>query len=89
MKMKKIGEKISDALEIDREVLLNIPKITLAGREEAYVENFKGILKYGSETLRLSANGGDIEINGAELELKYIKSDEIAVIGDIKSVVFL
>lgn len=38
--------RVSKFLEIPREVISNIPKITITGFDEVMIENFKGILEY-------------------------------------------
>ena len=43
---KRISESIADAWGVPKEVIMNIPKLTIAGASEIYIENHKGILSY-------------------------------------------
>ena len=43
---KRISESIADAWGVPKEVIMNIPKLTIEGASEIYIENHKGILSY-------------------------------------------
>ena len=60
-------KRVSEFLEIPREVLSNIPKITITGFDEIMIENFKGILEYEDFFTRISTSIGNININGFNL----------------------
>ena len=46
--------RVSKFLEIPREVISNIPKITITGFNEIMIENFKGIIEYEDYFARIS-----------------------------------
>ena len=48
---KRISESIADAWGVPKEVIMNIPKLTIAGASEIYIENHKGIRKFGCQRL--------------------------------------
>ena len=80
--------KVSKFLEIPREVLSNIPKITVTGFDEILIENFKGILEYEDFFVRISTTIGNININGFNLKLNQMTDDDILVSGKIDSLEF-
>ncbi|NLN47948.1 MAG: sporulation protein YqfC, partial [Clostridiales bacterium] len=45
-KTYKIKEKLSDVLELPREIVLDISKIIVIGTDSVIVENHKGIIDY-------------------------------------------
>ncbi|MBR4114266.1 MAG: sporulation protein YqfC, partial [Anaerotignum sp.] len=47
-----LRKNVTEALELPKEIMLNLPLISLIGREEVTIENYKGILEYGEETVR-------------------------------------
>ena len=78
--------RVSKFLEIPREVISNVPKITITGFDEVFIENFKGILEYEDYYVRINTALGIININGYELKLENMTNDDIKVKGKIESV---
>ncbi len=90
--MKKDGsafKKFSKALDIPRDILLSIPKILLTGNEEIYIENYRGIINYSEEEIKINTTKMPIKISGAKMSITEIAPDEITVTGKIKSVEFV
>ena len=81
-------KSVSKFLEIPREVISNVPKITVTGFDEVLIENFKGILEYEDYFARISTSIGIININGFNLRLKEMTGDDIMVLGNIDSLDF-
>ena len=84
-----ITSKISSALELPKEVVMNLPLITLIGREDMTIENFKGILEYSEERVRVNTSAGIVRVEGKKLRLKQITSDNIVVAGAIDKIDFV
>lgn len=80
--------RVSKFLEIPREVISNVPKITITGFDEVLIENFKGILEYEDFFARISTNIGNININGFNLKLNQMTDDDILVTGKIENIDF-
>lgn len=80
--------KVSKFLEIPREVISNIPKITITGFDEILIENFKGILEYEDFFARISTEIGNININGFNLKLNQMTDNDILVSGRIENIDF-
>ena len=78
MRLKKrktnIKEELSAAFEIPKEVALNVPLISLRGREEVVIENYRGIIEY---------------ITGEKMLIKCLDADNIVISGAINSTEFL
>ena len=84
-----IKRSMSDAFELPREVVLNLPLISLTGREEAVIENYKGIIEYSQDTVRISTGAGVLKIQGKNLLLKHITDEDVSVTGGILKLEFL
>ena len=82
----EIAKKISEALEIPPETVLDIPKITIVGNERLHVENYTALLDYKRDNIRLKYKGGVIDIMGENFEIKVIGEENIVVCGKISSV---
>ena len=88
-KTKRKKEKILDRLlEVPEEVANRETKLTILGFKKMLVENYKAILEYQDFFIRISTKLGIININGFNLKLNDMTSDDIMVIGDIDSVDF-
>ncbi len=83
--MKKI-DKIGELLEFPREIISNVPKITITGFDEIMIENFKSILEYEDFFVRIKTSIGNININGFNLKLNQINKDDISVSGIIENI---
>ena len=80
--------KVSKFLEIPREVISNVPKITITGFDEILIENFKGILEYEDFFTRISTELGNININGFNLKLNQMTDNDIIVSGKVENIDF-
>jgi len=81
-----IKDKVTKMLEFPDEVVSDRPKITSVGRKEVFVENYKGIIEFTNEIVRINSNYGVITITGENMKIKEITSDDIVIIGDIGNI---
>lgn len=80
---------MTKALELPKEVLLDIPLISITGHEELTIENSKGIIEYSEDKVRVNSGTGIIKITGKSLLLKQLTSEITIISGIIKTVEFL
>lgn len=80
--------RLNKYLEFPREVVENIPKITVTAFDEILIENFKGILEYEDFFVRISTEIGNININGFNLNLNQMADSDILVSGKIENIDF-
>lgn len=88
MKMRNNLSKINEFLEIPKEVVSDIPKVTMLGNEELIIENCQGILEYEEFFVKVSTSIGNISINGFKLTLEKITEDNICIKGVIENIDF-
>lgn len=86
--MRRFTRKATEILELPREVVSNVPKITLTGFDELIIENFRGILEYENFFVRIGTYIGNVNINGFNLKLSQMNDEDILVTGKIESVSF-
>ena len=80
--------KLNEILEIPVELSTNNPKITIVGFERVLIENYKGILEYQDYFVRVNTYIGIININGFNLNLEEMTTDDLLVTGKIDSIDF-
>ena len=80
--------RLNKYLEFPREVVENIPKITVTAFDEILIEDFKGILEYEDFFVRISTEIGNININGFNLKLNQMADSDILVSGKIENIDF-
>jgi len=88
-KLFALKAAISEALELPGEITLNLPKIIMIGHSRMLIENHKGVIEFTPLKIRLNSGIGVIKIEGIDLNLKNIASDDIIVTGKIKTVSFM
>ena len=86
--MRKKARKIEEILEIPVELSTNNPKITITGFERVLIENYRGILEYQDYFVRINTYIGILNINGFNLKLEEMTTDDLLVTGKIDSIDF-
>ena len=82
----KRKNRLNEFLEMPREIDNKEPKVTIISFDEIYIENYKGILEYEEFFIKINTEIGTISVNGFNLTLQEITSDDIGVKGIIKSI---
>jgi len=88
IKKIKIKEKLANALELPRELVLNVPKITVTGKDKILIENYKSIISYENDVVKLNTSVGTLSLFGVDLMIKEITTEDIIVIGKVDKVEF-
>ncbi len=81
-------EIIADFFELPHEVLLDLPRITLVGNVQLYIENHRGVIAYDENKVRLAVKGGEIIVCGEELHIKNLLEEELLIKGLISSLAY-
>ena len=88
-KQEKVKREVTAALALPKEIVLNLPLITLYGNEELNLENYKGVVEYTDERIRISTSKGILKIEGRNLLLKQVTSENISVTGGIVKIEYM
>lgn len=87
-KKQKYQNKFERLLEIPTELSSTEPKITIVSFNEMLIENYKGILEYQEFFIRITTYSGIININGFNLKLDEMTSDDLMITGKIETIDF-
>lgn len=66
-----------------KDVVLGLPVITVIGNREMYIENYRSIIYYDCECIKLKTRLGMICIQGVDLQIAYYDDEEIMIKGKI------
>ena len=80
---------MTEALELPKEILLHLPLISFIGQEEVTIENYKGMLEYSEETVRIGTAAGVLRLEGQGLFLKQLSAECMVVTGRVEKMEFL
>ena len=84
-----IKNELVNAIDFPKEVLLNLPKITLIGKTHVTIENHKGIIEYIPERIRVNTTIGVIRILGKKMIVNSIMTEVITISGEITNIEIL
>ena len=82
------SERLASALSLPKEVVCNLPEITMTGNKTLMVENHKGIIDCGEELLRLNTLSGILTVKGHEFDLLTVTDEVIVLSGSISAMEF-
>lgn len=86
---QNIKKKLVNTLELPKEIIFNLPLITMVGNEEINIENYKGVIEYSPEKIRINTECGVLKINGEKLSFKQITAENIIVTGVIQKLEYI
>jgi len=87
-KEKLLKEKMTGILSLPREIALDMTMITLMGRGEVNIENYKTILEFTDIKIRLRTKEGDLEVVGERLKMSQATAENIVITGRIIGINF-
>lgn len=86
MKSNTIKEGILNLVDFPKDVLLNLPKITVIGNTQITVENHRGIIEYIPERIRINSTIGMIRISGKNMIINSVMTEILVITGKIISI---
>lgn len=79
-------EIISRKLGLPADILAGAPIITSIGRNELVVENYKNIIEYNGNIIKVQTKLCRIMIEGVNLNIIYFNNDEMKITGIIHAI---
>lgn len=81
-----IASAISNKLRISEDIIAQAPIVMGYGTHRFCVENYRNIIEYTEELIRIQTKTVRIHIVGKNLVIAYFRDDGMCVMGDISSV---
>ncbi|MCD8149971.1 MAG: YabP/YqfC family sporulation protein [Clostridiales bacterium] len=85
-KNRKLTAQMTEQFHLPKDLILGEAIVTILGQRDLTVENYRGILAYESDKIRLSLKHGQIEISGRALNIDYYTNDDMKISGNIQRV---
>lgn len=87
-KRNRVKSNIVESLELPKDLMYGAVIVTATGRTEVLIENYRGIIEYTCEKIRLQTKGCQVEIRGKRLLIQYYTNDEMKVTGFIHEIIY-
>lgn len=90
-KIQKINlkEKVTNIFELPKEIVLNLPLVTIIGSQEMLIENYKGIIEYSEIKIRINTSCGVLKIEGKKLFINQMTKENLKITGKITTFEYL
>lgn len=79
---------MTDSLELPKEIVTDLSRISIFSNNEIYIENYKGLIEFETDRAKINTKGKIISLNGKNFEIKNITEDEITLKGEIYKITF-
>ena len=86
--MYPIKTKIAEKLNIPEDISNGLPIVTVMGKCEVYVENYKGIIIYEKNCIKIQTKNCRITFKGNNLEIVYYTNVDMKITGEFESVCY-
>ncbi|MEC0244231.1 sporulation protein YqfC [Paenibacillus chitinolyticus] len=86
---QKWKQMTANMLDLPQDVVQDIPRITMIGNVQLYVENHCGVMHFSSDMLRLQLTRGKLEVSGKELVIRAILTEEVLIEGIIADIRYM
>lgn len=81
-----LKRKIADVSGVPSDVLLGVPLLSVVGKQEITVTNYRGIQEYTDTLIRIQTKIGQIRLVGKHLSIEYYTNDEMKINGCIHQI---
>ncbi|TBL67607.1 sporulation protein YqfC [Paenibacillus thalictri] len=86
---KKINNFTAKLLDLPQDVVTDLPRITMVGNVQLYIENHRGVIHFSNEQLKLGLTKGQLEVIGQNLTIRAILSEEVFIEGVIREIKYI
>jgi len=75
-----------DWLGMPADVVRDLPRIIVLGREEVVVSNHRGLLAYAPDHVSIRSSVGTVDVEGSRLRVAHVTADSVRVLGQVAAV---
>lgn len=86
--MGKWKEGLVESLELPKDLVYGAVLVSITGRQEILIENYRGILEYTKSHISLQTKTCRLIIHGKDLNISYYTNEEMKITGLIDSLLY-
>ncbi|NHN30935.1 sporulation protein YqfC [Paenibacillus agricola] len=86
---RTINKLTAKLLDLPQDITSDLPRLTMIGNVQLYIENHRGVLHFSSELLGLALSKGRLEVHGKQLVIRAILSEEVFIEGVIDELKYI
>lgn len=79
--MRRFSEFIADTFRVPKDVAMDLPRVSVCGDREIYVENHKGLKEYTDTDIRIGMRDGIMHISGSGLRIINMEYGSMVING--------
>lgn len=84
--MENGKRKASRISKLPEEVALTMPTVEILGHSEMRIENYRGLIEYTDQLVRVQTKIGQIKITGKHLQVDSYTNDDMKITGKIQNI---
>lgn len=84
--MKRKESDLFEKLNLPKDITQGAFILTAVGNKELYIENYKGILEYTKNCIRIQGKNTYIKIEGRNLKIDHYTEEDMLIKGHILSI---
>lgn len=86
--MFAVKTKLAQKLNIPEDISDGLPIITITGKCEIYVENYKGIIEYSKNCIKIQTKVSRVTFLGKDLEIVYYTNVDMKITGEMETITY-
>lgn len=86
--LSRVKSNIVESLELPKDIVYGAVIITAMGRNQVLIENYKGIIEYTREKVRVQTKNCQVTVEGKHLMIEYYTNEEMKITGFIQGILY-
>ena len=86
--MFSVKSKLAEKLNIPEDISNGSSIVTITGNQMIFIENYKGIIEYQTDCIKLHTNDCKITISGKNMQIVYYTNVDMKIEGQIESICY-
>ncbi len=82
----RLRQQAAQTLDLPGDIVAGLPRMELVGDREFWMENHRGILRYGTEEIHISGGRMAVCVRGSNLDLRSMNATTLCITGRIHAV---
>lgn len=79
-------EKITEQLNLPKDIMLGAPLLNIQGRTDVFIENYRGIIEYTGKIIKVQTKTGKIMIIGKNIRIVHYTNEDMHVKGILEEI---